>query len=1007
VDESADPVSGAQVYRNGTLVGVTSADGVLSVPGLKAGDGLIARVLMAETATAKGHHAQDASQNWAYRVYITSQYIPAAGVPQPLVVVDPAVTQTLMLIKSNVLVGFNLVVSVEWDATAAYLLDLQQGLLRASAYLYDATDGQMLLERITLYDNNQNMGDADLQVQASNQEWPRAHVGGLLSGNGSHVFLGRYFDGRSSNQGSWTQQQGFRTQIHEFGHYALSLYDSYFYRFLGLINRDADCTSAAIRANGTSDVNATLMDSQYHATEFAMRNVAGMWSIECENTEQYQRTGRSDWETIQEGYQDSVFPPRWALKTPENYHGVVAGPASIVVGDWSLAAVGSDANTGVCAQPVTFVAHLPWGSPAEGADVTLRNASRFISQGKTDALGRIEVLGAANGDTVLFSHWGLLLDDGVAQVSCASVSANLSSQETFVVLTPAAFDLQLEVLPGIQSREAQIVARASAPLTAAPVVTLVQDSADVGQAVPLVYDDTEHAYTGTVLLAANRPASGKLLARARDLQQEVVELATSFNIETISQTQSATLWSADGQAELFIPAGAASGSGQVSLAQVRVAGSISESLRLLGGPYVIRASAGLSLTQPANLTLYFLDVGGSLQRIDVRTPGIHRWVGGQWQPIASEPSANEQATSALIDSPGTYAVLARLLNFQYLPLVTRAAAGGGEPSRDDSAQRSSFHFEPTAETPVLGRASSVYTTLTDASGGYTFSNLPAGTYRVVADQAGRTLAPASHTVSIPPDSASQDFQGIPYSLDGMVFVPAGSFVRGCDVGNNAGVSCTRNLVPLRSIDLSAYYIDKFELTNAKYAQCVTAGACAAPLSSASYTRPAYYGNPDYSDYPVIAVNWFQAAAYCQWAGKRLPTEAEWEKAARGNSDTLLYPWGNARPNCDLVNHRWFDGPCVGDTSRVGAYPAGASPYGALDMAGNVLEWFNDWYEDDYYSICPSSDPPGPSSGTVKAMRGGDFGSAPFYFLQVSIRYASDPWAAGNNLGFRCVVSLGP
>jgi formylglycine-generating enzyme required for sulfatase activity len=220
----------------------------------------------------------------------------------------------------------------------------------------------------------------------------------------------------------------------------------------------------------------------------------------------------------------------------------------------------------------------------------------------------------------------------------------------------------------------------------------------------------------------------------------------------------------------------------------------------------------------------------------------------------------------------------------------------------------------------------------------------------------------------------------------MVYVPAGEFT----TGSNA------------SIYVDAFWIDKTEVTNAMYARCVQARQCSSPHSFRSNSRSHYYDGSAFDDYPVIFVSWRDARNYCTWAGARLPTEAEWEKAARG-TDSRLYPWGDDFPRSgDLLNFQSFD------TSRVGSYPDGASPYGALDMAGNVAEWVADWFSPSYYSNPPAeSNPPGPGSGEYRVWRGGSWAHSSVEALRTSSRTGNLPSDYNAVIGFRCARDAGP
>jgi formylglycine-generating enzyme required for sulfatase activity len=242
----------------------------------------------------------------------------------------------------------------------------------------------------------------------------------------------------------------------------------------------------------------------------------------------------------------------------------------------------------------------------------------------------------------------------------------------------------------------------------------------------------------------------------------------------------------------------------------------------------------------------------------------------------------------------------------------------------------------------------------------------------------------------------------------MVLIPAGTFQMGSESGD-------KDESPVHTVNLTeAFYMDVYEVTNAAYAACVEAGYCRPPVdyftsnSNGSYSRSSYYDNPTFASFPVIFVSWDNAQDFCAWRGGSLPTEAQWEYAARGGLESQQYPWGNESPVCTsgVKNGAAYFG-CVEDTVAEGSYAPNS--YGLYDMAGNVWEWVADWFQSDYYSTYPidgwPDNPLGPESANTRVVRGGGFLQLP-QFLSVSLRI-DNPQAFGNSaLGFRCVLPVG-
>lgn len=277
-----------------------------------------------------------------------------------------------------------------------------------------------------------------------------------------------------------------------------------------------------------------------------------------------------------------------------------------------------------------------------------------------------------------------------------------------------------------------------------------------------------------------------------------------------------------------------------------------------------------------------------------------------------------------------------------------------------------------------------------------------------------TTLPAT-TASTPTLAASvcsEIGQTLVSPIDGVVLVcvPAGEFLMGASETDALAKEHER---PQHTVYLDAYWIDRTEITNASFLKCLEAGACQPEIYQVkAQTYVPYAVNPQYQNYPALLYEADVAAAYCEWAGRRLPTEAEWEKAARG-PDGRQYVWGNAELSCELAGYNTcrytseVPRPAGVGTHAVDDYAAGVSPYGALNMAGNVWEWVADWYAPDYYAHSSFENPTGPATGEYRVRRGGGNESVE-QDLRVTARASGEPeHYFDGQMGFRCALDAIP
>ncbi|MEX1311749.1 MAG: prealbumin-like fold domain-containing protein, partial [Candidatus Sulfomarinibacteraceae bacterium] len=576
-DESGAPVSGAKVYFEGDYLGLTNGAGTITAPSALVGDEIIALSQVHEEPAVKPAHSNHGSSNWAWRAYQTSLGFTPAGDPLPHTVGDIHATQQLTVRRDRALIGFHMVVSVQFDATPAFLDNLRQGLEIASDFLYDVGDGQFFFEVVEVFDNGAFFASGcDMEVHASINGRANAHVTGITGGVDQHINLARHGEQITN---SWAVGSGARIMIHEVGHYGLHLYDEY------LARDNVSSSFCATDFDSTPvDRRASIMFDQNETSEMCT-DVDPNHQHRSQTQHDAQTGGETTWETTQRVFSDSTSPERWTILTPDDRSAVMPGPDGLPISSWTQVYV-TDADSGACAPFTVTLVENGTGAPAAQAKIWLDRPfpQSDLVQGHTNAAGQIEIVGAHDGDILRAKKGGL---EGSTTVSCVQMAGRDSLN-----IEPTGFDLDVAVVATGEDA-VRIDVAASEPLAAGPTVELWQAGSAATTDVTMSYIPALGLYTGQVVLDGSLQAGGSVSALATDQGGHTVTALREFELHEVTTDGAAEqVYSPDGNLELVFPTGSLAMDAVVSIGTVANAPPTQDALLRVGSAYDVSLSEG-------------------------------------------------------------------------------------------------------------------------------------------------------------------------------------------------------------------------------------------------------------------------------------------------------------------------------------------------------------------------------------------------------------------------------
>ncbi len=668
VDTTNQSISDTLIYANGATVPestpkptLTNRAGLLNPGVLELGTNLVALAPVYEQRTLRLNH-----DGWAYRTYLTNLNLDNEGNPNPDTVTGPG-EQRITIPPNNSLTLFNIVVSIEWDATEDYIAMIEDAFHKASDYLYDATDGQMAFEQVTIYDNAEHWSDADFQFSTKNTVRPYAFIGGITSEDKAHTIrAGRFWTRQGGNSGAWNEPDGYRTLVHEFAHYALYLEDEYFVRKTdenGNLKADENvaCTDPLIKKSASGDAtNASIMYWPYHTSEFAGPDD---WNENCQETQQHLVNGKSDWETIAEHYGGT----NWVINTPSSRGDkVMAGPDAFPK-DLLPFPTATISNTGqTVGEALEFRIVDPDGDPVHNALVALYTTSDkgtiAIDQGLSDADGRIRIYGASVDDTVQAATF-----DG-AMSGRRTVVEGETNYELKLSLTDfgrrnstaSNSNPHLNLIPASNGDALTLEVHGAAEGGTLNGLVIPGDGGGSPQFTPLAYSSSEAAYSGKANFDGVGLGTGQIQVSG-GAGGQVIQINSDYNLQQIQKGQPSSLYSEDGNFEFHLPPDSiiANDAYATVLPTGYVPGPLPDGLTIIGNAYQVRLSGAMTHLEKDGVVRlhYHPEVMGTYTQTAIYYWHPNSDGTGRWIALGGTPSDTDDAWAVTTRRLGIYALM--------------------------------------------------------------------------------------------------------------------------------------------------------------------------------------------------------------------------------------------------------------------------------------------------------------------------------------------------------------